>query len=87
MSSLVQMLAVACAEGANYSIRVFSVTTGHELGSLQGHHDLVYDICWSKDGTMLASASSDLSAKIWSTQDLEAKFAACGSKDALVVSK
>ena len=79
------MLAVACAEGTNYSIRVFSVATGHELGSLQGHHDLIYSICWSKDGTMLASASSDLSAKIWSTEGLDAKFAECKSKDALVV--
>src|SRR5262249_2950422 len=36
-----------------------------DLLTLQGHERAVYDICFSPDGRLLASASSDTTAKIW----------------------
>jgi WD40 repeat protein len=32
-----------------------------------GHHDIVYDLSWSTDGTMILTASADGTAKVWNT--------------------
>ena len=37
----------------------------HALSVLQGHSDAVTSICWSPDGTQLASGSRDKTAKLW----------------------
>lgn len=32
---------------------------------LPGHHGLIYDAVWSPDDSMLATASSDFTVKVW----------------------
>ncbi len=51
--------------GADRAIRVFEVTTGKELLSIEDHADWVMDVAWSPDGTKLASASRDKTAKVF----------------------
>mgnify|MGYP003549700993 FL=1 len=33
--------------------------------TLEGHTDWVYSVCWSPDGTKLASGACDNTVKIW----------------------
>jgi WD40 repeat protein len=49
----------------NRKIILFITVTLEVLGSLDGHLDTVNDICFSKDGMYLASASADGTARIW----------------------
>ena len=39
--------------------------TGGELLTLFGHQDKVWSIAWSPDGSKLATASWDNTAKVW----------------------
>jgi WD40 repeat protein len=44
---------------------VWDVSTGKELLTLRGHQALVSAVAWSPDGSMLATASADKTAKVW----------------------
>jgi hypothetical protein len=44
---------------------VWDAASGRELLTLKGHTGLVYSIAWSPDGTRLATASIDQTAKVW----------------------
>ncbi|MGB8701883.1 MAG: NB-ARC domain-containing protein, partial [Thermosynechococcaceae cyanobacterium] len=44
---------------------------GQLLKTLQGHRNWIRSICFSPDGTLLASASDDQTVKIWDTSALE----------------
>jgi WD40 repeat protein/serine/threonine protein kinase len=48
-------------------VRVYDLTTGDLLHSLQGHIDRVVSVAYSPDGTRLASTSLDRTVKIWDT--------------------
>ena len=39
--------------------------TGSELLTLRGHQDYVWSIAWSPDGSKLATACGDRTAKVW----------------------
>ena len=41
------------------------VATGALLLRFGGHHELVYELSWSEDGSHLTTASSDGTAKLW----------------------
>ena len=43
------------------------------LEGLRGHTDKVKSVCFSPDGTKIASGSSDKTIKIWNPQDGGAK--------------
>ncbi len=54
------------APGMNGEVRVVDPKTGSQVGPLMtGHTDLVYSVVWSPDGTRLATASQDKTARLW----------------------
>ena len=44
---------------------IWDASSGDLLHTLYGHNDYVWDICWSPDGSRLATASFDDKAIIW----------------------
>jgi WD40 repeat protein len=48
-----------------FSIKVWDTQTGAELSSLEGHHNLVNGLVFSRDGRMLASGGYDSTIKLW----------------------
>ena len=42
-------LAIACIHLKSYPIRLFDVLTGDRVTQLDGHQDLVYQLCWFPD--------------------------------------
>jgi WD40 repeat protein len=44
---------------------VWDADTGEELAVLEGHGDGVRDVAFSPDGTRIATASSDNTARVW----------------------
>jgi len=52
--------------GASGEVRVFDTKGWSEAGKpLGGHADVVASVCWSADGTRIASGSQDKSAHVW----------------------
>jgi hypothetical protein len=61
-----QLLACACGESLGvFTIKLFLVESGSLLYTFSGHHDLIYELNFSTDSSLLVSASSDSSAKVW----------------------
>jgi WD40 repeat protein len=59
------VLASAAGNSEDYAIHVWDVASGRKIGTLGGHADIVWDLAFSPDGQMLASVSSDKTAKVW----------------------
>ncbi len=57
-------LAIANATGAS-DVAIVDATTGDEVTTLAGHTQRVRSIAFSPDGSLLATASVDGSAKVW----------------------
>lgn len=51
-------------------VKIWDVSTGQEIGALQGHGRAVAKVAFSRDGKFLATAGTDNTIKIW---DLAAK--------------
>jgi WD40 repeat protein len=47
------------------SFWVYDLATGNELASFVGHTDTIHDLVFSPDGTEIASASEDGTARVW----------------------
>ena len=62
-------LAAACEDSpGEHLVRVFEVESGKPTTwgmGLAGHHAVIYNVCWNKSDTMLASASSDSTVIVW----------------------
>ncbi|KAJ3274488.1 Jouberin [Terramyces sp. JEL0728] len=58
-------LAVGCVNTNTFPIKIYELETGKRMATLDGHLDLVYQLCWSKDDSELISASSDGSVRVW----------------------
>jgi dipeptidyl aminopeptidase/acylaminoacyl peptidase len=52
----------------DFTIRLWDVANGRSIGRLEGHTGMVWSVTFSPDGQMLASVSSDKTAKIWDWQ-------------------
>ena len=59
------VLAAAGGNTEDYAIRLWDVVNAQSLGELDGHNGIVWDVAFSPDGQILASVSSDQTAKIW----------------------
>ena len=57
-------LAVASSIG----VWIYDKQSGKTLDLLTGHTSRVYSVCFSPDGSTLASGSSDRTIKLWDTQ-------------------
>ncbi|KAJ3261547.1 Jouberin [Boothiomyces macroporosus] len=58
-------LAVGCVNTNSFPIKIYELETGKRMATLEGHLDLVYQLCWSQDDSELISASSDGSVRVW----------------------
>jgi WD40 repeat protein len=58
-------IAAACGEHITFSIKLYDTQTGMDMLTFAGHHELIYDLCWSSDGRELISASADQTVKVW----------------------
>ncbi|MHA2250129.1 MAG: WD40 domain-containing protein, partial [Candidatus Kariarchaeaceae archaeon] len=47
------------------SVQLWNLSTGLQIGSLQGHNNTIESLSFSNDGSILASASWDWSIKLW----------------------
>jgi len=56
---------LALADGVSGDVYVWDGETLDPLTVLEGHTDRVYDLEFSEDGTMLATASADGSVRLW----------------------
>jgi WD40 repeat protein len=56
-------------------IRLWDAATGHERGSLTGHHGPVRALDFSSDGKLLASGSADKTVMIWDVAKFEQPLA------------
>jgi WD40 repeat protein len=46
-------------------VKLWKVETGKELAALREHTAIVFSVCFSPNGRILASASQDESIKLW----------------------
>jgi WD40 repeat protein len=53
---------------ASAEVKLWDTETGMDLGTLTGHSDHVYGVAFSPDGKTLATASFDLTIKLWKRQ-------------------
>jgi WD40 repeat protein len=58
------MLAMA-PEVEDTRVRIWSVASGRELHTLEGHSDYVKTVVWSPDGALLATGSEDGTVRVW----------------------
>lgn len=59
---------ILAASGGNtegFAIHVWDVASEENIAILEGHSDIVWGVAFSPDGKMLASVSSDRTARIW----------------------
>ncbi|OQY00230.1 MAG: hypothetical protein B6I24_00050 [Bacteroidetes bacterium 4572_128] len=50
---------------STYGIRTFNLRTGEQTKTLKGNTDVINDLCFSPNGSFLASACSDNIVRIW----------------------
>jgi len=60
-----KVLASAGGNNEDFAIRLWDVAGGQSILKLDGHTGIVWGLAFSPDGQMLASVSSDATAKIW----------------------
>ncbi|KAK1793337.1 hypothetical protein P4O66_011725, partial [Electrophorus voltai] len=51
---------------------VYEIPSGKVLASFNGHLNIVYDLCWTRDDGYLLSASSDGTVRVWNVERLQA---------------
>jgi WD40 repeat protein len=59
------VLAAAGGNAQDFAIHLWDVLNGQSLGTLDGHTGIVWGVTFSPDGRLLASVSSDKTAKVW----------------------
>jgi WD40 repeat protein len=60
---------LAATAGSDRLVRVWNVSSGDTLWSLEGPESTVLDVCFSPDGTSLYAACAGSAARVWSLAD------------------
>jgi len=60
-----EVLAGTGGDANDFTIHLWYAESGEEIGALEGHRDIVWNLAFSPDGSMLASVSGDGTANIW----------------------
>ena len=55
------------------SVKLWDVSTGRELETLNGHQGAVFSVSFSPDGKILASGSQDKSVKLWNVANPDSR--------------
>ena len=63
------VLASTAGNTGEYDIYLWDVAGGQKIGTLEGHTGIIWELAFSQDGEMLASVSSDKTAKVWDWQN------------------
>src|SRR5207248_293733 len=58
--------------GADRTVLVWEVATGHIVHTLKGHTGEIWSVAWSPNGKLLASGSDDKTVKVWDADKGEA---------------
>ncbi len=58
-------LASTAGNDTDFAIRIWEIPSGQTLAVLESHTSIVYQLAFSPNGALLASASKDRTAKIW----------------------
>jgi WD40 repeat protein len=51
--------------GAGQTAKLWDVTTGQELATLEGHKSSITSVSFSLDSTMMATSSYDTTVRLW----------------------
>ena len=54
-----------------YCIRVYVLSTGAEIGRLEGHNGVIWSVTYSPDGKRVATGADDGTARIWDAETFE----------------
>lgn len=65
------ILASVAGNTEDFAIHLWDVMSREVIGTLRGHSDIVWDLAFSPNGKLLASVSSDKTAKVWDWQNRE----------------
>jgi WD40 repeat protein len=67
---------LATATGySNRKVSLWEADTGRQLGTLTAHNSYVMELAFSRDGSTLATASSDETVQLWDTKTWKVAFA------------
>ena len=74
-SMYVVLLCTVCLQilfpGADRRILVWDIGSAAQVCELKGHSDSVYQLAFSRDGSILASGGLDNTVKLWNTSGFE----------------
>ncbi|WP_322727221.1 hypothetical protein [Nostoc sp. ChiQUE01b] len=56
---------IKASTSADYTIKLWHISTGQQLYTLGNHSDWVNSVAFSPDGKTLVSGSRDMTIKVW----------------------